>query len=65
MWCPLHVESKNDTNELIYKTEKGTSMVVQWLRLSAPNEGGPGSIPDQGTKSHMLWLKIPLRCSQI
>ena len=32
---------------------KGTSLVVQWLRLRAPNAGGPGSIPGQGTRSHM------------
>ena len=31
----------------------GTSLVVQWLRLRAPNAGGPGSIPGQGTRSHM------------
>ena len=31
----------------------GTSLVVQWLRLWAPNAGGPGSIPGQGTRSHM------------
>ena len=44
----------------------GTSLVVQWLRLHAPNAGGPGSIPGQGTRSrmsqlrvHMLQLKLP------
>ena len=31
----------------------GTSLVVQWIRLHAPNAGGPGSIPGQGTRSHM------------
>ena len=31
----------------------GTSLVAQWLRLCAPNAGGPGSIPGQGTGSHM------------
>ena len=31
----------------------GTSLVVQWVRLRAPNAGGLGSIPGQGTKSHM------------
>ena len=31
----------------------GTSLVVQWLRLHAPKAGGPGSIPGQGTRSHM------------
>ena len=28
-----------------------TSMVVQWLRLHAPNVGGPGSIPVQDLTS--------------
>ena len=35
------------------KVIKGTSLVVQWLRLRAPNAGGLGSIPGQGTRSHM------------
>ena len=26
----------------------------QWLRLHTPNAGGPGSIPAQGTRSHIL-----------
>ena len=30
----------------------GTSLVVQWLRFWAPSAGGPGSISDQGTRSH-------------
>ena len=33
-------------------------MVVQWLRLRAPNAGGLGSIRGQGTRSHMPQLKI-------
>ena len=37
----------------------GTSLVVQWLRLRAPNAGGAGLIPGQGTRCHMLQLKIP------
>ena len=37
----------------------GISLVVQWLRFCAPNAGGPGSIPRQGTRSHVLQLKIP------
>ena len=36
----------------------GTSLVVQLLRLWAPNARGPGSIPAQGTRSHMPQLKI-------
>ena len=34
----------------------GTSLVVQWLSLQAPNAGGQGSIPGQGTRSHKLQL---------
>ena len=33
--------------------KSGTSLVVQWLRLHAPNAEGLGSIPGQGTRSHM------------
>ena len=36
----------------------GTSLVVQWLRLCAPNSGGLGSISGQGTRSHTPQLKI-------
>ena len=38
---------------------RGTSLVVQWLRLHAPNAGRRGSSPDQGTGCNMLKLKIP------
>ena len=31
-----------------------TSLVVQWLKVHTPNAGGLGSIPDQGTRSHLL-----------
>ena len=34
------------------------SVVVQWLRLQAPNTGGPGSTPGQGTRFHTPQLKI-------
>ena len=36
----------------------GTSLVLQWLRLQAPNAGGPGSVPGQGTRSHVLQLRV-------
>ena len=42
----------------------GTSLVVQWLKLGAPKAGGPGSIPSQGTGSHMPQL-AQTWCSQI
>ena len=35
----------------------GTSLVVQGLGLLAPKAGDPGSIPHQGTRSHVLQLK--------
>ena len=37
--------------------ERGDPLVVQWLRLLAPNAGGLGSIPGQGTRSYILRLK--------
>ena len=43
-----------DTHKKSVETRKhhefGTSLLVQWLRLSALNAGGPGSTPGQGTK---------------
>ena len=33
-----------------YKTSLRASLVVWWLRLRAPNIGGLGSIPGQGTR---------------
>ena len=41
----------------IKKTKAGISLVVQWLRLQAPNEGGQGSVPGQGTRSHVPQLR--------
>ena len=38
----------------------GNSLIVQWLRLHAPNAGGPGSIPGQRTRSHMPPTKDPV-----
>ena len=33
------------------------SLVVQWLRLGAPNVGGLGSIPGLGPRYHTLQLR--------
>ena len=64
-WCKMekqvvdkciHFESI-DTNSEISTT--GTPLVVQWLRLQAPNAGGLDSIPGQGTRSHEPQLKVP------
>ena len=40
------------------KRKMGTSLVVQWLRLCPPNTGCPGLIPGQGTRSHILRLRV-------
>ena len=40
-----------DSGDLVLPA--GTSLVVQWLRLHAPNAGRLGSIPGQGARSHM------------
>ena len=41
------------------KRNRETSLVVQWLRLRAPNAGPLGSIPGQGTGSYVPQLKDP------
>ena len=43
----------------------GASLIIQWLRLPAPSAGGLGSVPGQGTRSHMPQLKTPQRRSKI
>jgi len=35
---------------LLKSVKAGASLVVQWLRLHAPSAGGPGSIPNQGSR---------------
>ena len=40
------------------RSSLGTSLVVQWVRLRAPNAGGLGVIPGQGTRSHVLQLGV-------
>ena len=51
MW--MHTQRDNHKDK-----GRGTSLLVQWLSLHAPNAGGPGSIPSQGTRSHMLQLRV-------
>ena len=41
----------------------GTSLTVQWLKLHAPNAGGPGSIPGQETRSDMLQRRLKIPCA--
>ena len=40
------------------KSKGGTSLVVQWLRLHAPNAGSPGLSPGLGTRFHMPQLRV-------
>ena len=47
----------NNLQDILLNKKSGTSLVVQWLRLRAPNAGGLGSIPGQGTRSRMPQLK--------
>ena len=46
------------TKKVVYKTNFGTSLVVQRLKFCTPNVRGLGSIPGQGIRSQMP-LKIP------
>ena len=41
---------EDDTLLAVKVEEGGTSLVVQWLRLSASTAGGADLIPSQGTK---------------
>ena len=41
---------------LSFQQAPGTSLVVQWLRLSASSAGGMSLIPGQGTEiPHVTW----------
>ena len=50
--CLVNITTTVRESELSFK-KRGTSLVVRLLRPCAPNAGGLGSIPSQGTKSHM------------
>ena len=38
--------------------KSGDFLVAQWLRLHGLNSRGPGSIPVQGTRSHIPQLTV-------
>ena len=46
------------THSVKYLNVFKTSLVVKWLSLHAPNAGGLGSIPGQGTRSHRPQLRV-------
>ena len=41
-----------------FSPQSGTSLMVHWLRLCAPNAQGPGLILDPETISHMWQLRL-------
>ena len=45
-----------DSLAVPYKTKHSHTLVVQWLRLHAPNAEDPDSL-GQGTRPHMLQLR--------
>ena len=51
-------KSYDQPRQHIRKQRHGTSLMVQWLRLCVPNAEGLGSIPGQGTRSHMTQLRV-------
>ena len=51
---PEEEKKKKGHEKFFEEIITGISRVVQWLRLCAPNGGGPGLIPGQKTRSHML-----------
>ena len=56
--CNILQASLPDRLQSIHlKTNTGTSLMVQWLRFQAARAGVPGSIPGQGTRSHMPPLR--------
>ena len=61
----MNVKEESAKSGLKLNTQKtkimGTSLVVQWLRPCAPNAAGPGLIPGQGSRSHMLQLGLAVK----
>ena len=52
---PLDVWRKPQTS--MWQGKINSRGLSWWLRVRAPNAGGPGSIPAQGTGSHILQLR--------
>ena len=47
---PFSICLVDDVSAKALNHKSGTTLVVQWLRLHAPNAGDTGSIPGWGTK---------------
>ena len=54
---PWNIKRRRDKHTCSFCTFKrkcvGTSLVVQWVSLHAPNAAGLGSIPGRGTRSRI------------
>ena len=46
-----------------FKMTRGTSLVVQWIRLHTLDAEGLGSVLGQGTRSHMALLEDSKCCN--
>ena len=55
VWQQIPSTEKNKGINI--KKNPGTSLAVQWLRVCTPNAGDLGSIPGQGTRSHIPQLR--------
>ena len=54
----MHTSKCSQKHFIIAKTRTGLPLVVQWLRLQAPNANHQGFIHGQGTRSHMPQLSL-------
>ena len=52
------LQAMNLERQLLKNLQFGASLVVHWLRLHAPSARDPGSIPGQGTRFHILQLRV-------
>ena len=50
----VELNSRTTKSKFLKICHLGSSLMVPWLRLHAPNARDPGLIPGQGTVSHML-----------
>ena len=66
VWCPRIAKFAPSPSPVSKPSLSiGTSLVVHWLRLHAPNAGGPGLIPGWGTRSCMPQLGNPHAATKI
>ena len=59
-YCFSTVSGREVVKWWLHKKITGLPRCVQWLRLHAPNAGGWGLMPGQGTRSHMPYQRVSL-----